>query len=334
MKNDIMVSICCMTYNQEEYIKDALEGFVNQQTNFKYEVIIHDDASTDNTQKIIKEYHKKYPNIIKPIFQKENQYSQGQPIMINVFKKAKGKYIALCEGDDYWIDSKKLQMQVDYLEKNNDCTFIFHNAKVIDILSGKTENLIPQNSNAKKVIQSGNDYDVEQMELINFIPTASVMFRNRDAKRIPDWFNKCYVGDWPLRLIMTSFGYAHYIDEVMSVYRFNAKGSVTVKNNKKEKTSIEGKRNICEKREFIIKNIDEFTDYKYHYIFELRAKENEINFLIDTGRKNEIIKNGYLKDFPFIKKIKLIVQIYFTDFYEVLRKIKKRLGVRQCNQKK
>ena len=128
--NKIMVSVCCITYNQAEYIKYALDSFLIQKTNFKYEVIIHDDASTDGTAEIIKEYADKYPEIIKPIFQTENQYSKGVKRILNfTFKEAKGKYIALCEGDDYWINENKLQLQVEYMEKNPNCTLLFHNAK-------------------------------------------------------------------------------------------------------------------------------------------------------------------------------------------------------------
>ena len=115
--NEILVSICCITYNHEKYIRDAIEGFLMQKTDFPFEVLIHDDASTDGTADIIREYETKYPDIIKPIYQTENQYSKGIKISATYnYPRAKGKYIALCEGDDYWIDPYKLQKQVDFLE--------------------------------------------------------------------------------------------------------------------------------------------------------------------------------------------------------------------------
>ena len=119
---DIKVSICCITFNQEEYISDALDSFLMQKTNFKYEIIIHDDASTDNTVKILKEYKQKYPDIIKLILQENNQYSLGEKVSVNAYNITTGKYIAICEGDDYLTDENKLQIQVDYLEGNKDCT--------------------------------------------------------------------------------------------------------------------------------------------------------------------------------------------------------------------
>ena len=127
-----LLSIICTAYNQEKYIKQALDGFVSQKTNFKFQVIIHDDASTDKTAEIIKEYQKKYPDIIKPIFQTENQYSKGISISKNIlFPLVNSKYVAICEGDDYWTDPYKLQKQVDFLEANPDYSICFHPVKFI-----------------------------------------------------------------------------------------------------------------------------------------------------------------------------------------------------------
>lgn len=123
-----LVSINCITYNHEAYIRECLNGLLMQRTTFPFEVLVHDDASTDNTQAIILEYKEKYPTIIKPYFQKENQYSKGKGFIglkIN-FERAKGKYIAICEGDDYWTDPLKLQKQVDFLESNPNFGFCTH----------------------------------------------------------------------------------------------------------------------------------------------------------------------------------------------------------------
>lgn len=121
-----LVSICCVTYNHASYIRECLDGFMMQKTNFTFEVLIHDDASTDGTADIIKEYEIKYPGIIKPIYQIENQYSKGiSPSVTFNFPRAKGKYIAMCEGDDYWTDPLKLQKQVDFLESHPDYVMCF-----------------------------------------------------------------------------------------------------------------------------------------------------------------------------------------------------------------
>ena len=129
-KDDIIVTVLTLTYNHEPYIRQCLDGIVMQQTNFKFELLIHDDASTDGTANIIREYESKYPDIIKPIYQKENQYSKKVPIGVTyLYPRAKGKYIALCEGDDYWTDPLKLQKQVDFLEANPEYVMCSHRFK-------------------------------------------------------------------------------------------------------------------------------------------------------------------------------------------------------------
>ena len=123
----VIVSIRCTVYNHELYLRDCLEGFVMQKTSFRFEAIVHDDASTDRSAAIIKEYAEKYPDIIKPIYETENQYSKHDGSLGRIMTEAcRGKYIAFCEGDDYWIDPLKLQKQVDFLEYNTDYLSLIH----------------------------------------------------------------------------------------------------------------------------------------------------------------------------------------------------------------
>lgn len=123
----LMVSINCLAYNHGKFIREALESFVMQKTTFRFEAIVHDDASTDGTVEIIKEYAKRYPSIIKPIFENENQFSKKDGSLERIMSEAcKGKYIAFCEGDDYWTDPYKLQKQVDFLETHLDYVMCSH----------------------------------------------------------------------------------------------------------------------------------------------------------------------------------------------------------------
>jgi glycosyltransferase involved in cell wall biosynthesis len=127
-----LVSISCTTYNHVCFIEDAIRGFLIQKTNFPFEIIIHDDASTDGTQNIISNYENEYPNLIRTIFQTQNQYSRGVKPGEFLFPAYRGKYVANCEGDDFWTDPNKLQIQVSFLEKNPDFVLSSHDAAIID----------------------------------------------------------------------------------------------------------------------------------------------------------------------------------------------------------
>ena len=127
-----VVSICCVTYNHERFVEDALEGFLKQETDFPFEILIYDDASTDKTADVVREYERKYPRIIKPIYQEENQFSRGVGVSSTYnFPRARGKYIALCEGDDYWLDAHKLKKQVDVFSLYEDASMVFHHSYVL-----------------------------------------------------------------------------------------------------------------------------------------------------------------------------------------------------------
>ena len=137
----IKVSIICEVYNHEKYLRRCLDGFINQNVNFNYEVLINDDASTDESSLIIKEYVEKYPNIFVPTYQKENLYRYGVRSWIDIqLPLAKGEYIAFCEGDDYWIDPMKLQKQVDFLDSHISYSVTFHRYDIFDETNNKLYN--------------------------------------------------------------------------------------------------------------------------------------------------------------------------------------------------
>ena len=214
-KSFTLVSICCITYNHEKFIEECLDGFLIQETNFPFEILIHDDASTDKTQNIIRKYVEQYPDIIKPVYQKENQFSQGiKPLQTYLLPNAKSKYIALCEGDDYWTDPLKLQKQVNFMENNDDYTVCFHFVKVIYENKEMGDSLYP-------TLSDFTSFSVENLLKTNFIQTNSVLYRNQFNYTIP---KDILPGDWYLHLYHAQFGKIGFIDEIMSVYRRHSGG--------------------------------------------------------------------------------------------------------------
>lgn len=211
-----MVSICCITYNHEPFIRQCLDGFLMQKTDFPFKIVIHDDCSTDKTPDVIREYKQKYPDILCPIFQEVNQMSKGHSITVEfVLPACHGKYIALCEGDDYWTDPLKLQKQVDFLEAHPEYSLCGHNTKIVyENDGGRVEYFRPARSSQTKTELNMDDMIVD----FHSFHTSSFVFR-RDMLETPNWFSKCRSGDIALSLMLASKGPVHYIDEVMSVYR-------------------------------------------------------------------------------------------------------------------
>lgn len=210
-----LVSVCCLAYNQEKYIRQALESLLMQRTSFRYEIIVHDDASTDDTQKIIEEYALNFPDIIRTIFQKENKYSiYGINFQYDyVFAKARGKYIAMCAGDDYWIDPLKLQKQVTFLEMNPDYGMVHTKAVIYKEDYNKFEKSL--------------GYEVNNFESLlteNSIATLTVCLRNNLLKQYlhevkpqnrPEWTTE----DFPTWLWMMQHSQIKFIEDITSVYR-------------------------------------------------------------------------------------------------------------------
>jgi glycosyltransferase involved in cell wall biosynthesis len=219
-----LVSVFCPTYNHDKYISQCLDGIVMQKRNFAIEVIVQDDASTDNTAKIIKKYASKY-NYIIPNIHKENQYTNGKNLNEYFFKNAKGKYVAFCEGDDYWTDPYKLQKQIDFLEANDDFSICFHNTKEQYVNSEKPTFLYCEKN--QKEISTIEDL----LQKSNFIPTCSVIFRNKLFKHFPNWFNDLGMGDWIIHILNAEHGKIKYLDSVMGVHRLHETGVWTNEKN-------------------------------------------------------------------------------------------------------
>jgi glycosyltransferase involved in cell wall biosynthesis len=202
-----LVSIVCVTYNHEQYITQAIESFLAQETDFDFEILIHDDASTDNTPEIIMKYASNNSNI-KPLLEKKNRFSQGDDSFIKeMFMSARGKYIAQCEGDDFWTDTHKLQEQVDLLEKRKDLALCFHPVKVFFEGGTSPSYLFP----ARK-----NGFTLAALLRSNYIQSNSTLYRAQDYSNLA---SNIMPMDWYLHLFHAQFGRIGFIDKTMSAYR-------------------------------------------------------------------------------------------------------------------
>ncbi len=276
---DILVSIWCITYNHKRYIRDAIEGFLNQKTNFKYEIIIHDDASKDGTADIIKEYENKYTDFIHGIYQTENQYSK-YPSDIRWINKiavqnCRGKYIAICEGDDYWIDIQKLQLQVDYLETHPECMMVVHDALNIDCRNYEMKS---GSAYEKDGIVPAEDIIVQS----KYVFSASMMYR-REVLQMRDFFLDAGIADYPTLLYSLTKGSVYYFTRIMSVYRKFHEGSWTASVLHKENLLfIHNIRMIN-----FLKKYNEYTEFKYD-MHVVRRIQKSVNVIFAISNKMTI----------------------------------------------
>ena len=212
-----LVAINCLVYNHEPYLRDCLEGFVMQQTDFPFVAIVHDDASTDHSAEIIHEYAAKYPDIIRPIYETENQWSKSDgsltKIMDDAIDATGAKYVAICEGDDYWIDPHKLQKQVEFLETNQDFSVCFH---PVMVLSQATEEIKPDT--LKNVSSETTIYDL--VTYSNYIHTPSVIYRySPDVRKKLEQIGNVVVGDYLSHILYAERGKIKKLPDYMAVYR-------------------------------------------------------------------------------------------------------------------
>ncbi len=221
-----MVIVSCIAYNHKEYIEEAIQSFLSQKTTFRVEIWIHDDASTDGTTDIIRQYSEKFPDIIKPILQKTNKHSQKIKIRPTYhFPAANSNYIALCDGDDFWIHPLKLQHQFTFMEAHPDYSVCYHNS----YLKNNHENL-------QTFISMNRTADFTISEAIAGLggQTSSFFFRAEVTKILPAWVWNASTLDNILRIYLCLHGKSGYINKIFSVYRQNVPGSWNEKIKNKE----------------------------------------------------------------------------------------------------
>ena len=220
-----VVSVCCITYNHEKYIEQALDGILMQETTFPFELIIHDDASTDRTPEILRHYADNYPEIIRLILQRENQFSKAGLINLRfVFPEARGRYIALCEGDDFWTDKTKLDKQVRFLDANPEYVITYSDCKPFD------------EEGALDIDFGGARRDLEAMELKKATPlfTLTTCFRNVIKEVPPDLLSARY-GDLVTWSLLGAHGKGKYMSDIApSAYRVHD-GGIHSKKTKRQR---------------------------------------------------------------------------------------------------
>ena len=310
---DVKVSVICKTYNHERYIAQCLDSLVSQVTDFKYEIIVHDDASTDATADIVREYEAKYPDLIVPIYQTENKYQKK----IDTYKEyilplSKGALLAMCEGDDFWTDTSKLQRQYDFMSTHPEYSLCGHGAYYAN------EDGSLQTNNYFTASDESRDISIEEILGSWKMATASLMYRKdlRIAATPIPFKGDCPNGDFALAVYMSLHGKVYYMKELMAAYRKNSVGSLNwVWRNDLEK----GKANRFKFVE-MLERIDEYSGYKYHEIIEKNKAHNLFYAYLIAGD----VKNA--KKYPDLYatlstkvKLKVVIKSFSPKIYARIR---------------
>jgi glycosyltransferase involved in cell wall biosynthesis len=296
----VKVSVFVITYNHGKFIRKALESIMSQKTNFTFEVLIGDDASTDETPEIIREFHEKYPAIIRPFLHQKNLGQNGLLNTIETIQHVKGEYIASLDGDDYWTDDYKLQKQADYLDKNPTFSACFHNAQIIYSGSDKVEILNPEN---QKNILDVEDFIGE--EEIWFMATSSVLFRNW-IDHYPDWFLKSISGDIPRYIMLIKKGKIGYLPDLMSIYRKHLEGASF--SDKYDSISF------LQNRIDMYKGIDKELGYKYTQTLR-KNMARYYKMMLFSGE----LKKAYFHKLKIIFTIFGLKKVTFSELKEIIR---------------
>lgn len=297
---EIVVSVLCTAYNHEIYIRKCLNSIVSQKTNFKFEVLVNDDASTDNTASIIREFEQKYPDLVKPVYQETNMKLQHVNIVRDcLISRARGKYLAICEGDDYWTDNAKLQTQVDLLESHPEIDMCTHAA--IKTRNGETIGYVMPSAKQKiftpdETISGGG----------SLFATNSIMYRKSMREHTPR-FVQFMEFDYTLQVWGSLRGGILYIPKVMAAYRIGAVGSWTMTMKKNPDLYFARRQKILEMEMLLLDEVDE----QYKETVEHEIEESRITIL--RGERNiiELFKPEHLKHikrYPLKKKIKFAVK--------------------------
>ena len=299
-----IISVICNTFNQENYIEQALNSLISQKVSVPYEILVNDDASTDSTSDIVRLYEGKYPGIVKPIYQIENQYSKGVNITPDIqIPRAKGKYIAFCEGDDYWTDENKLQIQYDFMEANPQYSICCHAYSMV----GKNGELIEErydlNGDGIVPIEKliGNQLEV---------PHFSTLFVRAECL---DGYDETFYGKYPndmkLRLYCASKKPIYYLNKNMSSYRRFSEGSWTVRVGKNLDKFLKNQKEAL----VFLEHYDNYTDKIYHNIISDELERRRYAIDISEGNYKAAIKRKCFKKASLKSKIGVLAGCIFPN---------------------
>lgn len=316
-----LVSVHLLTYNHAKFIRQSIESVVSQQTNFPFEVVIGDDHSTDGTSAIVDEYALKYPDLIKVVRGEKN--GGPQPNSIRILENSSGKYMAALEGDDYWIDSLKLQKQVDFMEANPDFAICFTNTRV-EYFDGNGEPYL-LNQNLEKDVFELKDLIGEKE--IWFMGTATLFYTMSSIFPVQPWFHKTKSGDIPMIMLAARHGKIKFLPDVTAAYRKHAAGA--------SNTDHKDDAVFLNNRIMMYSNLNKDTGYEFNKLFKrnlggwyyllLNSKQLKNNYF---ERVKVAIKYISLM-YPDIPHLKLVIRDHLTPNWimEVSRWLRWKLGL-------
>lgn len=325
MNSNVLVTVLCITYNHQNYIRRCLDSMICQKTNFAFEIIVHDDASTDGTQDIILEYAGRYPGLIIPVLQKENQYSKGYNFVENfMLPKASGKYIVGCEGDDFWCDPEKLRLQVEALETYSECSVCVHATSTADKMGNLTEMHFPDVELAPGIILEEEFMRLSLMEGHWLFHLSSLMVSEKLFREYMKISHEGFpseffmVGDLPLFLFLAISSNVYYIDRVMSTYTVESGGFMSRCENEPDFALRVHQGYINGLTAF-----DEFSQYRYHEYINTSLVSRR--FLIDfiSHRFDRIVQTPEYR--PLIRKrgFLRVMKLYLAGYAMLLLGSKK-----------
>lgn len=321
MEETIKVSVLCTAFNHEPYLRDALEGFVNQRTSFRFEVLVSDDASSDGTAAIIREYAEKYPDLIRPFLLEKNVFSQGIDIYETLlFPESRGQYLAACEGDDYWTDPDKLQLQVDFLDSHPEYSACVHNTVAKTVGGDEPDRVL--------FAQSG-DRDIPFEQVIHGMSfafhTSSIVGRREFIAEPPDFHDIAWpygFTDYAVGVWLTMKGKVRFLDRCMSVYRIAS-------NRDSWSSNVAG--NYHKLKQFVTGEIEMLKYVKPHVSGEQAAlvdqvrREREYELMNIEGRVDEMVRGEYREIFlsrPRSERVSVTLKRLLPHLHRLYRKRK------------